>query len=54
MSVLTEEAIIEKINLRETFIATIEGGGFTLKVDSYEPAMSAAIHNGGKAFFLGE
>ena len=44
---LSEEAILNKITQRETFSATIEGGGFTLKIDKYEPALSAAIHNGG-------
>ncbi|MCP3852012.1 MAG: N-formylglutamate amidohydrolase [Gammaproteobacteria bacterium] len=44
---LTEEAIISKIKQRETFTATIDGGGFTLKIEKYEPALCAAIHNGG-------
>lgn len=43
---ITEESIIQKINARECFIATIEGGAFTLKIEKYLPAMSAAIHNG--------
>lgn len=47
MTILSESAIFDKINKRETFTATIEGGGFTLKIDKYEPALSAAIHNGG-------
>ncbi|WP_198265258.1 N-formylglutamate amidohydrolase [sulfur-oxidizing endosymbiont of Gigantopelta aegis] len=44
---LSEEAIINKIKQREFFTATIDGGGFTLKIDKYEPALCAAIHNGG-------
>ena len=47
MSTLSEAAIINKIKQRETFTATIDGGGFTLKIEKYEPALSAAIHNGG-------
>lgn len=47
MSELSESALIEKIKQRQTFTATIEGGDFTLKIDSYEPIVSAAIHNGG-------
>ncbi len=47
MSVLLESVIIEKIKKRELFTATVDGGGFTLKIDKYEPAMSAAIHDGG-------
>ena len=47
MTVLSEAAIIEKIKQREIFTAIIEGGGFTLKIEKYEPALSAAIHNGG-------
>lgn len=47
MTTLSEKEIIEKINNRETFTATIEGGGFTLKIEKYEPAFSAAIHDGG-------
>jgi N-formylglutamate deformylase len=47
MAALSEEAIIENIRQRRAFAAPIEGGGFSLKVDSYEPALSAAIHNGG-------
>jgi len=47
METLSEQAIIEKIARRETFSATVDGGGFSLKIDRYEPAMSAAIHNGG-------
>ena len=42
----TEQEIIKKINQRECFKATVVGGGFTLKVDQYLPAMSAAIHDG--------
>jgi len=47
MTTLSEDAIINKIKNRETFTATIDGGGFTLKIEKYEPALSAAIHNGG-------
>lgn len=47
MSILSEQAMIEKIKQRETFTATMEGGGFTLNIEKYEPAMSAAIHDGG-------
>ena len=47
MTTLSEATIIEKIKQREIFTATIEGGGFTLKIEKYEPALSAAIHNGG-------
>ena len=44
----TEQEIIQKINNRECFIATIDTGAFTLKIEKYLPAMSAAIHNGGR------
>jgi len=47
MVVLSEEAIVESIMKRRIFTATIEGGGFTLRIDKYEPALSTAIHNGG-------
>ncbi len=47
MTHLSEEALLEKIKNREIFTATIDGGGFTLKIEKYEPAMSAAIHDGG-------
>jgi hypothetical protein len=47
MPKLSEQVIIEKIKKRELFTATIDGGGLTLKIDKYEPAMSAAIHDGG-------
>lgn len=43
---LTEQEIINKINQRNCFTATIEGGAFTLKIEKYLPAMSAAIHDG--------
>ncbi len=43
---LSEQDILTKISNRETFTATIDGGAFTLKIDRYEPAFSAAIHNG--------
>ena len=48
MVALSEKEIVLKIKQRETFTATIEGGAFTLKIDKYEPALCAAIHNGGK------
>lgn len=44
---LTEQEIIVKINQRECFEATIIGGAFTLKIEKYLPAISAAIHDGG-------
>jgi len=44
---LSEESISQKIKQRETFTATVDGGGFTLKIEKYEPALCAAIHNGG-------
>ncbi len=47
MIILSEQDILSKINNRETFTATIEGGGFNIKIDKYEPALAAAIHNGG-------
>lgn len=47
MLILSEQEILSKINNRETFSAAIEGGGFNIKIDKYEPALSAAIHNGG-------
>lgn len=47
MQTLSEDVIIEKIKQREIFTAMIETGAFTLKIDRYEPALSAAIHNGG-------
>ena len=47
MIILSEQDILAKINNRETFSATIEGGGFDIKIDKYEPALAAAIHNGG-------
>ncbi|WP_019028462.1 N-formylglutamate amidohydrolase [Colwellia piezophila] len=43
----TEQEIINKINQRQCFTATVVGGAFTLKIDQYIPAMSAAIHDGG-------
>jgi hypothetical protein len=43
---LTEQQIIKKINQRHCFTATVVGGSFTLKIDKYLPAMSAAIHDG--------
>ncbi|GMT39834.1 MAG: hypothetical protein IEMM0001_0569 [bacterium] len=47
MKRISEQAIIEKIKQREIFSATIEGGAFSLKIKKYEPALCAAIHNGG-------
>ncbi len=44
---LSEQEMLNKIKQRETFHADIDGGGFTLKIDRYEPALCAAIHNGG-------
>ncbi|RLA21564.1 MAG: hypothetical protein DRQ61_06875 [Gammaproteobacteria bacterium] len=43
----SEEAILKKIKQREIFTATIDSDAFTLKIEKYEPAFSAAIHNGG-------
>lgn len=48
MLVLSEQEIIEKINNRELFSATIDTGAFSLKIEKYLPAMSAAIHNGSR------
>lgn len=48
MTFLSETNIIEKIKNREIFTATIDGGAFTLKINSYVPVLSAAIHNGGQ------
>jgi len=47
MDTLSEQAIIEKINQRETFNATIDGRGFSIKIEKYAPILCAAIHNGG-------
>ncbi len=47
MNTLSENTIIEKIRQREIFTATIDTGGFTLKIDKYQPTFSAAIHDGG-------
>jgi N-formylglutamate deformylase len=47
MTVLSEKEIIDAVQKREAFAATIEGGGFSLRIDRYEPALCAAIHNGG-------
>ena len=44
---LSESEMMTKIQARETFKATVLGGGFSLKIDKYEPALCAAIHNGG-------
>jgi hypothetical protein len=46
MTMLSEDAVIDSIRRRSLFAATIEGGGFSIKIDRYEPALSAAIHNG--------
>ena len=45
---MSEQEIVLKIKQRDTFTTTIDGGAFTLKIDKYEPALCAAIHNGGK------
>ncbi|MEI6895531.1 MAG: N-formylglutamate amidohydrolase [Colwellia sp.] len=42
----SEQEILNKINQRLCFVARIKGGAFTLKIDKYLPAMSAAIHDG--------
>ena len=47
MVALSEQEIIQKIKNRESFSATIDNGAFSIKIDKYEPAFSAAIHNGG-------
>ena len=47
ITILSEQAILNKIKQREIFTATIEGGGFSLKIEKYEAALCAAIHNGG-------
>jgi len=47
MMLLSEQEIIEKIKQRECFEATSDNGAFSIKIDRYEPAMCAAIHNGG-------
>jgi hypothetical protein len=44
---LTEQEIITQIQNRKCFTAVIAGGAFTLKINEYVPAMSAAIHDGG-------
>ena len=43
---LTEQQIIKQINQRQCFTATVVGGAFTLTINKYLPAMSAAIHDG--------
>lgn len=48
MLLLSEQEIVNKINNREHFTATIDSGAFTIKIEKYLPAMSAAIHNGGR------
>lgn len=47
MTTASEEEIISSIKQRDAFTATIDSGAFTLKIEKYEPAMCAAIHNGG-------
>jgi len=47
METLSEAEIIRRINKRELFYAKITDGAFSLRIDSYQPAMCAAIHNGG-------
>ncbi len=47
MSRMSEEQIIDKIRQRQTFSTTVDTGAFSLKIERYEPAFSAAIHNGG-------
>ncbi len=47
MNILSEQDIINNIQQRNTFSGTIEGSGFDIKIEKYEPAFSAAIHNGG-------
>ena len=47
MATMSEEEILSRIEQRETFTATIDDGAFTLKIERYEPALCAAIHNGG-------
>jgi len=47
MVALSEQEIIQKIKNRESFSAIIDNGAFSIKIDKYEPAFSAAIHNGG-------
>lgn len=46
MTVLSEQEIINHIKNRNTFAATIDTNGFEIKVEKYEPAFAAAIHNG--------
>jgi N-formylglutamate amidohydrolase len=46
MPTLSEADIINKIKHRDFFSGTIESGAFSIKIDKYEPAFSAAIHNG--------
>ena len=48
MTTFSEQEIKDKIAHRECFQATITGGAFTLKIEKYLPAMSAAIHDGGQ------
>ena len=48
MTTFSEQNIKDKIAKRECFQATVDGGAFTLKIEKYVPAMSAAIHDGGQ------
>lgn len=48
MTTFSEQEIKDKIANRECFQATVDGGAFTLKIEKYLPAMSAAIHDGSK------
>jgi len=47
MTILSTDEILLKIKRRDTFTATVAGSAFTLKIEKYEPALCAAIHNGG-------
>lgn len=48
MTTFSEQEIKDKISNRECFQATVDGGAFTLKIEKYLPAMSAAIHDGSR------
>lgn len=43
---LSVDQILEKINSRETFVATTSSGGITIKVNKYVPFLCTAIHDG--------
>lgn len=47
MPTMTEDEMLSRIAQRDIFTATIDDGAFTLKIEHYEPALCAAIHNGG-------